>query len=67
MPRLLAVDVLSEEPPRHGNVLLEADLPNLIVTPHVAWASREAMRMLANQLIGSLEAFVRGEPRNLVV
>lgn len=62
-----AVDVLSEEPPRNGNLLLEADLPNLIVTPHIAWASREAMQGLASQLIASIEAFVRGEPRNLVV
>lgn len=62
-----AFDVLSEEPPRGGNVLLEAQLPNLIVTPHVAWASREAMQTLANQLIDSVEAFVRGEMLNRVV
>ena len=60
-------DVLSEEPPRGGNVLLEAELPNLIVTPHVAWASREAMQTLADQLIESVEAFVRGESANRVV
>ncbi len=62
-----AFDVLSEEPPRGGNVLLEAELPNLIVTPHVAWASREAMQTLADQLIESVEAFVRGESVNRVV
>jgi glycerate dehydrogenase len=62
-----AFDVLSEEPPRGGNVLLEAQLPNLIVTPHVAWASREAMQTLADQLINSIEAFVRGEQVNRVV
>lgn len=56
-----AFDVLSEEPPRDGNILLEAQLPNLIVTPHVAWASREAMQTLADQLIDSIEAFERGE------
>ncbi len=56
-----AFDVLSEEPPRGGNILLEAQLPNLIVTPHVAWASREAMQILADQLIDSIEAFERGE------
>jgi len=64
-----AFDVLSEEPPRQGNALLEADLPNLpnlIVTPHIAWASREAMQTLADQLVDNLEAFVKGEPRNLV-
>ncbi len=60
------IDVLSTEPPREGNVLLEASLPNLIVTPHIAWASRQAMEILGDQLVDSLEGFVRGEPRNLV-
>jgi glycerate dehydrogenase len=62
-----AFDVLSEEPPRHGNPLLEVDLQNLIVTPHVAWASLEAMKTLADQLVDNLEAFVRGEKLNRVV
>ena len=52
------VDVLSGEPPREGNPLLSPDLPNLIVTPHVAWASREAQQTLADQLIANIEAFV---------
>ena len=60
------IDVLRVEPPRDGNPLLEADVPNLIVTPHNAWASRQAMQTLGSQLIDNLEAFVRGEPRNLV-
>ena len=60
------VDVLSREPPREGNALLELDLPNLIVTPHVAWASLAAMQTLADQLIDNIEAFVRGEGRNLI-
>jgi glycerate dehydrogenase len=60
------LDVLSVEPPRGGNPLLDLDLPNLIVTPHVAWASREAMQGFAEQLIGNLEAFVAGAPRNRV-
>jgi glycerate dehydrogenase len=59
-------DVLTGEPPREGNPLLELDLPNFILTPHVAWASREAMQTLADQVIENIEAFVRGEPRNLV-
>jgi glycerate dehydrogenase len=57
-------DVLSAEPPRHGNVLLELNLPNLVVTPHVAWASQEAMQALADQLMDNIEGFVRGEARN---
>ncbi|HEX8162315.1 MAG TPA: D-2-hydroxyacid dehydrogenase [Pyrinomonadaceae bacterium] len=60
------VDVLGNEPPREGNPLLELNLPNLIVTPHVAWASRGAMQSLADQLIDNVEAFVRGAPKNIV-
>ncbi len=60
------IDVLSAEPPVAGNPLLEPGIPNLIVTPHVAWASREAMRFLADQLIDNIEAFVAGAPRNVV-
>ena len=59
-------DVLTNEPPREGNPLLELDLPNFILTPHTAWASREAMQALADQLIDNIEAFVAGSPRNLV-
>jgi glycerate dehydrogenase len=59
-------DVLSKEPPKDGNPLLGVQLPNLIVTPHVAWASDKAMQALADQLIDNIEAFVRGEERNRV-
>lgn len=59
-------DVLSVEPPRDGNPLIDLDLPNFILTPHVAWASREAMQTLADQLVGNIEAFVAGAPRNVV-
>ena len=51
---------------RAGNPLLELNLPNFIVTPHVAWASDEAMQALADQLIDNIEAFVRGRPQNLL-
>ena len=57
-------DVLSQEPPRDGNPLLAPDIPNLILTPHVAWASREAMQALADQVIDNIEAFAAGAPRN---
>jgi glycerate dehydrogenase len=50
-------DVLTNEPPREGNPLLELNLPNFILTPHIAWASREAMQALADQLIDNIEAF----------
>jgi glycerate dehydrogenase len=61
-----ACDVLPVEPPRPGHPLLDLDWPNFILTPHNAWASNEAKQALANQLIGNIEAFVRGEPVNLV-
>jgi glycerate dehydrogenase len=62
-----AVDVFSSEPPRGGNVLLTSSLPNLIITPHIAWASDQAVKLLADQLIHNLEAFVNSESRNRVV
>ncbi len=60
------VDVLSSEPPTGGNPLLEPDIPNLIVTPHVAWASRQARQRLLDQIVDNIEAFKRGELRNVV-
>ena len=59
-------DVLTKEPPKDGNVLLDLRLPNFILTPHVAWASQEAMQILADQLIDNIEAFVAGKPQNVV-
>ena len=59
-------DVLTVEPPKQGNILLDLKLPNLIITPHVAWASREAMQILADQLIDNVEAFAAGKPQNVV-
>ena len=59
-------DVLSAEPPV-DNPLLAPHLPqagNFILTPHVAWSSREAMQALADQLIDNIEAFARGTPAN---
>ncbi len=59
-------DALREEPPRHGSPLLDLNLPNFIVTPHVAWASNEAVQALADQVIDNIQAFVAGTPRNLL-
>jgi glycerate dehydrogenase len=59
-------DVLSVEPPKEGNPLLELDQPNFILTPHVAWSGKQAMQALADQLMDNVEAFVRGTPRNVV-
>lgn len=59
-------DVLAKEPPTEGNPLLDINLPNFILTPHVAWSGREAMQTMADQLIDNIEAYVAGAPRNLV-
>jgi glycerate dehydrogenase len=59
-------DVLTREPPKEGNPLLELRLPNFILTPHIAWASYGAMQFLADQLIDNIEAYVSGRPQNLV-
>ncbi|MFI4879875.1 MAG: D-2-hydroxyacid dehydrogenase [Steroidobacterales bacterium] len=59
-------DVLTNEPPKDGNPLLDLRLPNFILTPHIAWASDGAMQFLADQLIDNIEAFLRGSAQNLV-
>ena len=60
-------DVVTIEPPPADHPFMRAlALPNFILTPHVAWASREAIQGLADQLIENVELFWRGTPRNLV-
>ena len=59
-------DVLTQEPPRDGDPLLKARLPNLIVTPHIAWASQEAANRLFDILLDNINRFVAGNPQNLV-
>lgn len=60
-------DVLGKEPPAQGHALLELDLPNFILTPHIAWSGREAMQALADQLIANIEAYAAGAAQNRVV
>jgi glycerate dehydrogenase len=60
------IDVLTDEPPAAGNPLLDLDLPNLIVTPHVGWASDQSLQALANAVVENIEAFVAGYPKNVV-
>ena len=61
-----AVDVLSAEPPRQGNPLLAEDLPNLLITPHIAWASREARQRIIDQTAENIRAFKAGIPVRVV-
>jgi glycerate dehydrogenase len=60
-------DVTIPEPPPNDHRLVRLlELPNFILTPHVAWASQEAIQTLADQLMDNIEAFVAGAPRNVV-
>jgi len=61
------LDVLSQEPPPADHPLLQYRQNNLIVTPHVAWASREARQRLLDQIADNINAFKNGEHRNRVV
>jgi glycerate dehydrogenase len=63
----IGFDVVSGEPPEVDNPLMRiAGRPNVIVTPHVAWASDEAQQALADQLMFNVGRFVEGEPVNLM-
>jgi glycerate dehydrogenase len=62
-----AIDVLSVEPPVDGDPLLEYDSRNLLVTPHIAWASLEARQNAVREVAANASAFLRGEARNRIV
>lgn len=62
-----AVDVLPHEPPTDGDPLLDYDGDNLIVTPHIAWASNEARQNAIDELAANIRAFSNGDSRNRVV
>ncbi len=61
------LDVSLQEPPAPDSPLMTAvHRPNVILSPHIAWASQAAMRVLADQLIDIIEAFAAGRPVNVV-
>jgi glycerate dehydrogenase len=62
-----ATDVLSQEPPKNGNVLLDESVPNLIITPHCAWASREARQRLLDKTAENIARFASGTLDRFVV
>lgn len=61
-----AIDVIQEEPPGKDNLILRQKPDNLIVTPHIAWASRESRQRLLDQLAGNIENFFQHKPFNQV-
>jgi glycerate dehydrogenase len=61
-----AVDVLPREPPTDGDPLLAGDIPNLIVTPHIAWAAREARQRCLDEMAANVEDYLRGGHRGRV-
>ena len=62
-----AIDVLPQEPPANGSVLFEPGIPNLLVTPHIAWAAFEARQRAVDELALHVEDFLRGGRRGRVV
>jgi glycerate dehydrogenase len=58
------IDVLSKEPPPADNPIFTAK--NCIITPHIAWAAKEARARLMDTVITNLEAFIAGQPVNVV-
>ncbi|MGB3209783.1 MAG: D-2-hydroxyacid dehydrogenase [Desulforhopalus sp.] len=57
-----AIDVLSVEPPKDSHPLLDAKLPNLIITPHIAWASKQARQRIVDQTVENIRSFKAGKP-----
>lgn len=60
------LDVLTIEPPAPDSPLLQCQHPNLVITPHSAWASRESRQRIVDIMQANLEAFIEGAPINRV-
>ncbi|ENV48723.1 hypothetical protein P255_00235 [Acinetobacter brisouii CIP 110357] len=56
-----ATDVLTVEPPKQGNILLDSTIPNLIITPHSAWGSVQARQRIVQQLTENTQGFISGK------
>ena len=61
------IDVLPHEPPRDDDPLLDPDIPNLLLTPHVAWAAREARQRCLDEMAANIRDFASGGRRSRVV
>ncbi|MFO8153773.1 NAD(P)-dependent oxidoreductase [Thioalkalivibrio sp.] len=60
------IDVLDPEPPPPDHPLLAPDIPNLVLTPHTAWAARSARQGVLDEVRANIAAFLAGTPRNVV-
>lgn len=61
-----ALDVLAQEPPGKEHLLINSKLDNLIITPHIAWASKEARQRLLDGVVSNIHAFMRGQEQNII-
>lgn len=61
-----ALDVLSSEPPEIDHPLMSDTIPNLLITPHIAWISLEARMRLLEGVISNIKSFISGNPSNRV-
>ena len=61
------IDVLPQEPPVNGDPLLDSQIPNLLVTPHIAWAAREARQRCIDEIAANIRDFRDGGRRGRVV
>jgi glycerate dehydrogenase len=60
------IDVLDREPPVPDHPLLQPGIPNLLVTPHNAWGTRESRQRLVDMLGDNLQAWLSGNPANVI-
>jgi glycerate dehydrogenase len=61
------IDVLTQEPPQGGDPLLDPTVPRLVVTPHIAWAAREARQRCLDEMAENIRQFLGGGTRGRVV
>ncbi|HIE78362.1 MAG TPA: D-2-hydroxyacid dehydrogenase [Candidatus Thioglobus sp.] len=61
-----AIDVLNQEPPDSDHPLMQKQYSNLIITPHIAWAAREARQRALDRIAENIDAFLKDKPINVV-